>query len=87
MKVCTTFGKRWQDDIKFCPDDGSTLRSEGDTGDLIGTVIADRYHIRERLGEGGLRAVYLNEHTKVGLKLAITVSSFCLVSPGVEDAE
>ncbi len=73
MKVCTTCGKEWPDETKFCPDDGSTLRSPSGTGDLIGSVIADRYHITKKLGEGGMGAVYLGEHVKMGRKSAIKV--------------
>ncbi len=73
MKVCTTCGKEWPDETKFCPDDGSTLRLPSGTGDLIGSVIADRYHITKKLGEGGMGAVYLGEHVKMGRKSAIKV--------------
>ncbi len=73
MKVCTTCGKEWPDETKFCPDDGSTLRLPSGTADLIGSVIADRYHITKKLGEGGMGAVYLGEHVKMGRKSAIKV--------------
>ena len=73
MKICTTCGKEWPDDTKFCPNDGSTLRSAKGAADLIGSVIADRYHILKKLGEGGMGAVYLGEHVKMGRKSAIKV--------------
>src|SRR5262245_29175644 len=73
MKVCPTCSSEWPDETKFCPNDGSTLRSAGGTANLVGSVIADRYHIIKKLGEGGMGAVYLGEHVKMGRKSAIKV--------------
>ena len=78
MKVCTTCESEWPDDIKFCPNDGSALRPRSETSDLIGTVIAERYHIVEQLGAGGMGTVYLGEHVKMGLKVAIKVMAAAL---------
>ena len=73
MKTCTVCSAEWPDDTKFCPNDGTTLRSASGTADLIDSVIADRYHISKKLGEGGMGAVYLGEHVKMGRKSAIKV--------------
>jgi serine/threonine-protein kinase len=75
VKVCTTCGEEWPDEIVFCQKDGTALRSAGGTDELIDTVVADRYHIKEKLGEGGMGAVYLGEHVKMGRKSAIKVMS------------
>ena len=80
MKICTTCGKEWPDETKFCPNDGSTLRSAAGAADLIGSVIADRYHIVKKLGEGGMGAVYLGEHVKMGRKSAIKVMTQSMVN-------
>ena len=73
MKVCPVCEGEWPDDTKFCPDDGSALRSGSKSRDLIGTLIAERYQVIDKLGEGGMGAVYLAEHVKMGLKVAIKV--------------
>ncbi|MDH4044972.1 MAG: serine/threonine protein kinase, partial [Gemmatimonadota bacterium] len=72
MKLCPTCGTEFGDEQKFCPNDGSALRST-QSSDLVGSVIAERYHISKKLGEGGMGAVYLGEHVKMGRKSAIKV--------------
>jgi eukaryotic-like serine/threonine-protein kinase len=74
VKICPTCGVEYGDDQKFCPSDGSALRST-QQGDLVGGVVAERYHILKKLGEGGMGAVYLGEHVKMGRKSAIKVMS------------
>ncbi|HET7275694.1 MAG TPA: serine/threonine-protein kinase [Longimicrobiaceae bacterium] len=40
---------------------------------LVGTIIAGRYRLIEKLGEGAMGAVYLGEHLKIGRRDAIKV--------------
>ena len=75
MKTCPSCEREWPDDTKFCPHDGTVLRADVEAGDLVGNLIAERYHVLEKLGEGGMGAVYLAEHVKMGLKVAIKVMS------------
>ncbi len=75
MKVCTTCSSEYPDDQSFCPADGSALKSTSAGADLVGAIVADRYRILEKLGEGGMGTVYLAEHVKMGRMSAIKVIS------------
>jgi eukaryotic-like serine/threonine-protein kinase len=73
QKICPTCGTEYPLSERFCPRDGSALRSANAQGDLLGSIIADRYHILKKLGEGGMGTVYLAEHVKMGRKSALKV--------------
>jgi len=76
MKFCTACGSEYGDEVLFCNRDGTPLRPSGGTAtDLVGQVIADRYHIQKKLGEGGMGQVYLAEHVKMGRRCAIKIMS------------
>ena len=79
MKICPVCATQYADDVRFCPNDGQTLRSSGPTEDLVGQVIADRYHVVKKLGEGGMGQVYLAEHVKMGRRSAIKVMNPSMV--------
>ena len=80
LKICPQCGTEYELDQSFCPKDGSTLRSQSANGDLVGQIIADRYRVTKKLGEGGMGTVYLAEHVKMGRKSAIKVMNPGMVS-------
>jgi serine/threonine-protein kinase len=80
VKTCSVCGSEWPDDTKFCPNDGTTLHAAAAGADLIGSIIADKFHIEKKLGEGGMGTVYLAEHVKMRRKSAIKVMAQSMAS-------
>ena len=73
VKVCPQCGTEYPANARFCEIDGTALRSASGDNDLVGSIVADRYHIMRKLGEGGMGQVYLAEHVKMGRKCALKV--------------
>ena len=73
-KICPTCNVEYPETERFCPKDGAALQLQrGASTDLVGSIIAERYHITKRLGAGGMGRVYLAEHVKMGRQCAIKV--------------
>ncbi|HEX7978026.1 MAG TPA: protein kinase [Gemmatimonadaceae bacterium] len=73
LKICPTCGTEFPSDERFCPRDGTALRALDGGSELVGSVIADRYHVIRKLGEGGMGRVYLAEQVKMGRMSAVKV--------------
>jgi eukaryotic-like serine/threonine-protein kinase len=71
-RVCPHCGATYERALKFCPLDGTPLRAPATT-DLVGHLLAGRYAVLRKLGEGGMGQVYLAEHVKMGRQCAIKV--------------
>ena len=79
-KVCPHCGSEYETGSRFCPADGTALKPKVSADPLVGQVIAERYIVLKRLGEGGMGRVYLAEHVKMNRQCAIKVMSAGLVN-------
>jgi len=73
MRVCPHCNGEYPSDQRFCPTDGTPLRSKTGGGGIIGEIIAERYHVVKALGEGGMGQVYLAEQVKMRRMCALKV--------------
>src|SRR6185436_14159709 len=74
MKYCPVCDQNYpNDDLEVCEVDGATLRlkKEGKQDLSIGKIIKGRYRVIQKLGEGGMGAVYLAEQVAVSRKVAL----------------
>ena len=79
-KVCPQCGAEYDTASRFCPNDGTPLRPKGANDPFVGRVLAERYHMLKRLGEGGMGTVYLAEHVKMNRQCAVKVMNSALLT-------
>jgi serine/threonine-protein kinase len=82
VKVCPTCQAEYPDELRFCQNDGTTLRTTQAT-EIVGSIVADTYHITEKIGAGGMGTVYLGRHVKMGRLSAIKIIN----AANADDAE
>ncbi|GEM_PF-482551 len=74
MKTCPQCHKNYDDLFQICPDDDTalvTFTGHFDTDPLIGKMFAGRFQITEKIGQGGMGAIYKAVHTLMGRTCAI----------------
>ena len=71
MKLCPKCGNEYPDTTTLCPADGIALEKGSDS--LLGTTLAAKYRIDERISEGGMGAVYRGTHVLMEKTVAIKV--------------
>ena len=72
-KVCPTCQNTYEEGVEYCPLDGMKLRHKRDAQDdpLVGQLLDGRWQIEEKIGEGGMGAVYAASQRSVNRKVAI----------------
>ena len=71
MKYCPLCGEEYAD-LETCPTDGATLiQGQRDKDPLLGQVLKDSYRIEEKIGVGGMGAVYRAVQMPLGRDVAV----------------
>jgi serine/threonine protein kinase len=71
-KHCTQCGEPQPDDARFCPKCGAAAIPPG-SDPMVGKVVADRYLIVDKVGQGTSGTIYRAEHTTLRKKVAVKI--------------
>jgi serine/threonine-protein kinase len=82
-KVCPQCGTRYEADHMFCFLDGAALIQSQNSTDLVGSIIADRYRVVSKIGDGGMGQVFLAEHVRMKRRCAVKIMRPQLMSDPV----
>jgi serine/threonine protein kinase/tetratricopeptide (TPR) repeat protein len=72
MKYCPACQRQYATTQRFCLDDGRQLALR-DPYHLTGKTLADKYHLDELIGIGGMGAVYSARHLTIDRRVAVKI--------------
>jgi tRNA A-37 threonylcarbamoyl transferase component Bud32 len=81
MKICPECQSEYEDSVEFCARDGMKLRAAmtQNADPLIGKALDNKWVIEEKIGEGGMGAVYKGYQRGVNRKVAVKTLRAALV--------
>ncbi len=73
MKICPQCAGSFDDKLTICPNDNAELiqSTAGPPDPMIGRVLAGRYRLTQKIGEGGMGVIYKAIHVMMGRTCAI----------------
>ena len=81
MGTCPTCRTTYTNDILLCPNDGDVIELRPGEDPLVGQILAGRYKLETRLGEGGMGVVYRATHVMLGKAFAIKLIKAGIAPP------
>jgi serine/threonine-protein kinase len=83
MKRCPQCGREYGDNTRFCEQDGQTLNTYDvpatrlvQPDPMLGRTLGGRFRMLEKLGQGGMGAVYKAQHVKMNRLTAVKILTF-----------
>jgi eukaryotic-like serine/threonine-protein kinase len=73
MMECPNCKKVWENTVLFCPLDGQPLIEKLEKDPFIGTLLDNKYRLKEKIGEGGYGTVYKATHIEIDNTVAVKI--------------